>query len=100
MLSYLHPYGFPFRDISQLAKAAVSGDEAALDMFNWKKGKSNVKLNNSPFAPAESLSFFVGGASGKFLSDKEENDGMLGMLGMSIQQWLSLAAHIQVVKIK
>ena len=55
---------FFIRDISQLAKAAVSGDEAALDMFNWKKGKSNVKLTSSVYAPAESLSFFVGGASG------------------------------------
>ena len=42
----------------------MSGDEAALDMFNWKKGKSNVKLTGSAYAPSESLSFFVGGASG------------------------------------
>ena len=44
----------------------MSGDESALDMFSWKKGKGNVKMTNS-FAPAESLSFFVGGASGKYL---------------------------------
>ena len=44
----------------------MSGDEAALDMFNWKKGKSNVKLTSS-FTSNESLSFFVGGASGKII---------------------------------
>ena len=45
----------------------MSGDESALDMFSWKKGKSNIKMTNSPFAPAESLSFFIGGASGKYI---------------------------------
>lgn len=53
----------PATDISQLAKAAVSGDESALDMFNWKKGKGG-KVTASPFGPQESLSFFIGGASG------------------------------------
>ena len=52
------------RDISSLARAAVSGDESALDMFNWKRG-SKSKMGNSPFGQQESLSFFVGGASGK-----------------------------------
>lgn len=28
---------FVSRDLVQLAKAAVSGDEKALDMFNWRK---------------------------------------------------------------
>lgn len=53
-----------YRDISQLAKAAVSGDESALDMFNWKKGKGG-KMATTTFGAQESLSFFVGGASGK-----------------------------------
>jgi len=52
------------RDISQLARAAVSGDESALDMFNWKKGKGG-KMTTTTFGTQESLSFFVGGASGK-----------------------------------
>lgn len=50
-------------DITQLARAAVSGDESALDMFSWKAGKSS-KMAQS-FGGQESLSFFVGGASGK-----------------------------------
>ncbi|XP_052071458.1 intraflagellar transport protein 140 homolog isoform X2 [Mytilus californianus] len=56
----------PATDISQLAKAAVSGDESALDMFNWKKsGKSNsIKMGGSPFGSSESLTFYLGGASG------------------------------------
>ncbi|GFS01827.1 intraflagellar transport protein 140 homolog [Elysia marginata] len=53
----------PGMDISSLARAAVSGDESALDMFNWKRGGKN-KIASSPFGPQESLSFFVGGASG------------------------------------
>ncbi|BFZ17235.1 hypothetical protein BsWGS_20274 [Bradybaena similaris] len=52
----------PAMDISSLARAAVSGDESALDMFNWKRGGKN-KMNN-PFGPQESMSYFVGGASG------------------------------------
>jgi hypothetical protein len=39
---------FYHSDISQLAKAAVSGDESALDMFNWKKsGKNRTTIDNS-----------------------------------------------------
>ncbi|GFO12432.1 intraflagellar transport protein 140 homolog, partial [Plakobranchus ocellatus] len=53
----------PGMDISSLARAAVSGDESALDMFNWKRGGKS-KIGASPFGPQESLSFFVGGASG------------------------------------
>ncbi|CAL1531559.1 unnamed protein product [Lymnaea stagnalis] len=64
----------PAMDINSLARAAVSGDESALDMFNWKRGGKN-KMAANPFGPQESLSFFVGGASGNlcgvyFLSDQ------------------------------
>ncbi|XP_060569057.1 intraflagellar transport protein 140 homolog [Ruditapes philippinarum] len=52
----------PSTDINQLAKAAVRGDESALDMFNWKKGKSAGK--DPLFSSQEALSFFIGGASG------------------------------------
>ena len=47
-----------FRDMVGLAKAAVSGDEKALDMFAWTKGK---KLSSSSSAH----SFFFGTADGK-----------------------------------
>jgi len=48
-------------DLASLAKAAVSGDEAALDMLSWKKGKVKMSLG-----PQESLSFFVGGIKGEY----------------------------------
>ena len=52
-----------FRDIASLARAAVSGDESALDMFNWKRGGKPGKVT-TPFGAQESLCFFVGGATG------------------------------------
>ncbi|XP_019503997.1 PREDICTED: intraflagellar transport protein 140 homolog [Hipposideros armiger] len=46
----------PGEDLVQLAKAAVSGDEKALDMFNWRKSGfgSFLKMGSQ-----EGLSFFV-----------------------------------------
>lgn len=46
-------------DLASLAKAAVSGDQAALDMLSWKKGKVKMSIG-----PQESLCFFVGGING------------------------------------
>lgn len=57
-----------FRDIASLARAAVSGDESALDMFNWKRGGKSNKMT-TPFGSQESLCFFIGGSTGKFTLD-------------------------------
>ncbi|KAM9583711.1 intraflagellar transport protein 140 homolog [Trichechus inunguis] len=46
----------PGEDLVQLAKAAVSGDEKALDMFNWRKSGFGSFLK---MGPQEGLSFFV-----------------------------------------
>ncbi|XP_059572178.1 intraflagellar transport protein 140 homolog isoform X3 [Alligator mississippiensis] len=46
----------PGEDLVQLAKAAVSGDEKALDMFNWRKAGMGVPLK---VGPQEGLSFFI-----------------------------------------
>ncbi|KAL4676088.1 hypothetical protein H8959_010233 [Pygathrix nigripes] len=46
----------PGEDLVQLAKAAVSGDEKALDMFNWKKSSSGSLLK---MGSQEGLSFFI-----------------------------------------
>ncbi|XP_066239057.1 intraflagellar transport protein 140 homolog isoform X1 [Saccopteryx leptura] len=46
----------PGQDLVQLAKAAVSGDEKALDMFNWKKSGFG---SSSKMGSQEGLSFFV-----------------------------------------
>ncbi|KAK2495323.1 hypothetical protein MC885_000340 [Smutsia gigantea] len=46
----------PGEDLVQLAKAAVSGDEKALDMFNWRKSGFGSLLR---MGSQEGLSFFV-----------------------------------------
>ncbi|KAJ7427734.1 hypothetical protein WISP_04297 [Willisornis vidua] len=46
----------PGEDFVQLAKAAVSGDEKALDMFNWSKAGMGSPLK---MAGQEGLSFFI-----------------------------------------
>ncbi|XP_062955109.1 intraflagellar transport protein 140 homolog isoform X2 [Cynocephalus volans] len=46
----------PGEDLAQLAKAAVSGDEKALDMFNWRKSGLGGFLK---MGSQEGLSFFV-----------------------------------------
>ncbi|XP_026973685.1 intraflagellar transport protein 140 homolog isoform X3 [Sagmatias obliquidens] len=46
----------PGEDLVQLAKAAVSGDEKALDKFNWRKCGFGSFLK---MGPQEGLSFFV-----------------------------------------
>ncbi|XP_067952050.1 intraflagellar transport protein 140 homolog [Watersipora subatra] len=54
----------PSTDLAALARAAVSGDESALDMFNWKKSIPG-KPGNSPFgAPVEAFGFYVGTEGG------------------------------------
>ncbi|XP_074648558.1 intraflagellar transport protein 140 homolog [Tubulanus polymorphus] len=45
-------------ELAQLAKAAASGDESALDLFSWKKGQTNSKIS-SLLTPVEGLSFFI-----------------------------------------
>uniref|UniRef100_A0A8C8R706 Intraflagellar transport protein 140 homolog n=1 Tax=Pelusios castaneus TaxID=367368 RepID=A0A8C8R706_9SAUR len=51
----------PGEDLIQLAKAAVSGDEKALDMFNWRKAGLGVPLK---VGPQEGLAFFVSTTDG------------------------------------
>lgn len=57
-----------YRDISALARAAVSGDESALDMFNWKKGGTGRLPGGAFGAPAEALGFYVGTEGGKLFT--------------------------------
>lgn len=56
-------------DIASLARAAVSGDESALDMFSWqakKGGKAPLHISSASLGPQESLCFFIGGKNGEF----------------------------------
>ena len=50
-----------YSDIASLAKAAVAGDEAALDMLSWRK--SSKSTSN----PSSDYSFFFGVVDGKFI---------------------------------
>ena len=54
-------------DLASLARAAVSGDESALDMFTWQKGKVNPKMSLATMGPQEALTFFLGGRNGRLL---------------------------------
>ncbi|KAI1896231.1 hypothetical protein AGOR_G00092680 [Albula goreensis] len=51
----------PGEDVAQLARAAVSGDESALDMFNWRKAGKGSALK---IGSLEGLTFFVSTADG------------------------------------
>ncbi|XP_064637216.1 intraflagellar transport protein 140 homolog [Lineus longissimus] len=48
----------PNNDLKALARAAVSGDENALDMFTWRRGKDGMK--GPSLLPSEAQSFFIG----------------------------------------
>lgn len=50
------------RDVVMLARAAVSGDETALDMFNWKKSN---KGGGFALGSQEGLSFYISTADGE-----------------------------------
>ncbi|XP_006874007.1 PREDICTED: intraflagellar transport protein 140 homolog [Chrysochloris asiatica] len=63
----------PSEDLVQLAKAAVSGDERALDMFNWKKSGFG---SFQKMGPHEGLSFFVSLIDGTVHSVDEKGNKM------------------------
>ena len=48
-----------FRDMANLARAAVNGDERALDMFSWSKGAKPISNPNT------GNTFFFGTADSK-----------------------------------
>ncbi|KAK2157995.1 hypothetical protein LSH36_179g04000 [Paralvinella palmiformis] len=50
-------------DLRALARAAVEGDERALDMFTWTPGKGPSGKSFS-FGPQEGSTFFIGGQNG------------------------------------
>ena len=60
LLWFLYYCTVCYRDVAAMARAAVNGDEAALDFFNWRKGG---KL--SAAGPTEALSFFIGCENGE-----------------------------------
>lgn len=49
---------FTFSDVAKLARASVSGDEAALDMFSWKGAPLKM-------GPQEGLAFYISTADGR-----------------------------------
>ncbi|NXS30109.1 IF140 protein, partial [Pomatostomus ruficeps] len=68
----------PGEDFVQLAKAAVSGDEKALDMFNWKK----AGVGSPPkMAVQEGLAFFITLTDGSvhYVNEKGKTRQVLSM---------------------
>ena len=70
---YLEFYVHHCSDLMSLARAAVSGDEDALDMFNWKKGNqggqngaqgANMRISAASLGNQEATAFFLGGQTG------------------------------------
>lgn len=47
-----------FSDVAKLARASVSGDEAALDMFSWKGAPLKM-------GPQEGLAFYISTGDGR-----------------------------------
>ncbi|XP_048847908.1 intraflagellar transport protein 140 homolog isoform X2 [Brienomyrus brachyistius] len=76
----------PEEDVTQLARAAVSGDETALDMFNWRKGgKSSVATQQEP------LTFFVSTDDGcVHCGDEKGRVGLLLSVDSPVQKLLYL----------
>ncbi|XP_056152909.1 intraflagellar transport protein 140 homolog isoform X2 [Lampris incognitus] len=58
----------PGEDVAMLARAAVSGDERALDKFNWRKDGKGTLLK---MGPQEGLVFYVSTIDGKVHSVDE-----------------------------
>ncbi|XP_051969833.1 intraflagellar transport protein 140 homolog [Xyrauchen texanus] len=59
----------PAEDVAMLARAAVSGDENALDMFNWKKSNRGTGF---ALGSQEGLAFFISTADGSVYSVDEQ----------------------------
>ncbi|XP_044834837.1 intraflagellar transport protein 140 homolog isoform X3 [Mauremys mutica] len=77
----------PGEDLVQLAKAAVSGDEKALDMFNWRKAGIGVPLK---VGPQEGLSFFISVIDGSvhYVNEKGKTSHALSTTDSPIQKLL------------
>ena len=83
---------FVDRDIASLARAAVSGDESALDMFNWKKGKNNMRMTGAGMGTSEALTFFVGGKNGEC-----REVGNTALVGVLFQENLTFVSVLKTV---
>ncbi|XP_056125550.1 intraflagellar transport protein 140 homolog [Rhinichthys klamathensis goyatoka] len=59
----------PAEDVATLARAAVSGDESALDMFNWKKSNKGAVF---AMGSQEGLAFYISAADGSVYSVDEQ----------------------------
>ncbi|KAG1950959.1 intraflagellar transport protein 140 homolog isoform X2 [Pimephales promelas] len=59
----------PAEDVAMLARAAVSGDESALDMFNWKKSNKGAVF---AMGSQEGLAFYISAADGSVYSVDEQ----------------------------
>ncbi|XP_041073639.1 intraflagellar transport protein 140 homolog isoform X1 [Polyodon spathula] len=78
----------PGDDLVQLARAAVSGDENALDMFNWRKAGKGGPLK---LGPQEGMTFFISTADGSvhYVDEKGKSSQVL-LAGSPVQKLLYL----------
>lgn len=82
---------FALRDLVQLAKAAVSGDEKALDKFNWRKCGFGSFLK---MGPQEGLSFFVSLTDGKTLRLGSGDTAVFRSVWEIISEWMAFLHKI------
>lgn len=78
----------PAEDVAMLARAAVSGDETALDMFNWKKSN---KGGGFALGSQEGLSFYISAADGNVFSvdDQARTVALLSVESAVRKMWYS-----------
>ncbi|XP_057178232.1 intraflagellar transport protein 140 homolog isoform X2 [Triplophysa rosa] len=78
----------PAEDVTMLARAAVSGDETALDMFNWKKSN---KRGGFALGSQEGLSFYISTADGNVFSvdDQARSVALLSVESAVQKMWYS-----------
>ncbi|XP_044289062.1 intraflagellar transport protein 140 homolog isoform X3 [Varanus komodoensis] len=85
----------PGEDLVQLAKAAVSGDEKALDMFNWRKSGMGMPLK---MGPQEGLSFFISMTDGTvhYVNERGKTTQVL-ITESSVQKLLFMEKDVLIV---
>ncbi|MBN3275130.1 IF140 protein, partial [Polyodon spathula] len=84
----------PGDDLVQLARAAVSGDENALDMFNWRKAGKGGPLK---VGPQEGMTFFISTADGSVHYVDEKGKSSQVLLADSPVQKLSYLQRQEVL---
>ncbi|KAM4697334.1 intraflagellar transport protein 140 homolog [Rhinophrynus dorsalis] len=74
----------PDEDLAQLAKAAVSGDERALDMFNWKNSGKGSPMKSGT---QQDFSFFLSAKDGSvYWVNEQRKSSQIVSLGSPVKR--------------